>query len=142
MLVMDEDKKVLWKEALLSGEYTQGTDYLRNMQGDYCCLGVLCDVFHKATGRGRWAVSTGARLDAVWEFIVDDESAVSTLAVAVIDWAGIAPSPLLSPQKPNEWGTLTEEVTVTNGLGVPRQYHELTGVNDYGVPFAKIAELL
>lgn len=38
-----------WVEALRSGEYTQTTGRLRDMDG-HCCLGVLCDV----SGRGRW----------------------------------------------------------------------------------------
>ena len=42
-----------WKTALLSGEYAQTQDALRDSKG-FCCLGVACDVFMKETGRGHW----------------------------------------------------------------------------------------
>jgi hypothetical protein len=35
--------KEKWVEALRSGKYEQGTGYLCR-DGQYCCLGVLCDV--------------------------------------------------------------------------------------------------
>jgi hypothetical protein len=39
---MNKEYKEKWVEALRSGEYKQGTRYLKH--GDeYCCLGVLCD---------------------------------------------------------------------------------------------------
>lgn len=33
-----------WVEALESGEYAQGLGCLRNGDGQFCCLGVLCDL--------------------------------------------------------------------------------------------------
>ena len=36
--------------ALRSGEYEQGKNQLQSEYG-YCCLGVMCDVFAKETGR-------------------------------------------------------------------------------------------
>lgn len=35
-----------WATALRSGEYEQGRGYLRN-NGEYCCLGVACDLFDR-----------------------------------------------------------------------------------------------
>src|SRR6185369_2249558 len=40
---MNAEIKAKWLEALRSGKYQQGTQFLRN-KGKYCCLGVLCDV--------------------------------------------------------------------------------------------------
>lgn len=38
-----------WVAALRSGEYKQGREYLQ--KGDeYCCLGVVCDLFQKKFG--------------------------------------------------------------------------------------------
>lgn len=34
-----------WLEALRSGKYEQGSSYLYN-RGNYCCLGVLYEVYH------------------------------------------------------------------------------------------------
>lgn len=40
---MKKELKKKWVEALRSGKYSQGKNYLR--KGDsYCCLGVLCEV--------------------------------------------------------------------------------------------------
>mgnify|MGYP005811384871 CR=1 FL=1 len=41
--------KELWIQALRSGEYEQGIDYL-NYRGKLCCLGVACEVFIKQGG--------------------------------------------------------------------------------------------
>jgi hypothetical protein len=35
-----------WLVALESGEYEQGTDFLRN-ENTFCCLGVLCNIYNK-----------------------------------------------------------------------------------------------
>ena len=47
---MNEEIKAQWIEALLSGEYKQGKGALRNSKDEYCCLGVLCDLYSKNTG--------------------------------------------------------------------------------------------
>ena len=33
-----------WVEALRSGKYKQGRSALRNIDNEFCCLGVLCDI--------------------------------------------------------------------------------------------------
>jgi hypothetical protein len=43
----------LWVKALESGQYKQTRATLHDKNG-YCCLGVACEVFKKATGRGQW----------------------------------------------------------------------------------------
>ena len=51
---MRPDIKKRWCEALRSGEYTQGWRSLlvmSNGKKTYCCLGVLCDLYSKETGR-------------------------------------------------------------------------------------------
>lgn len=45
-----------WLAALRSGEYKQGKNKLRT-DGDFCCLGVLCDVAAKR-GIGAWVPGT------------------------------------------------------------------------------------
>lgn len=39
--------------ALRSGEYKQGRNALRTLDM-FCCLGVACDLYAKATGEGAW----------------------------------------------------------------------------------------
>jgi len=45
---MDPTIKHQWTEALRSGQYPQGKEWLRNADGAYCCLGVLCEL-HRQT---------------------------------------------------------------------------------------------
>ncbi len=46
MKVTEENRAELikWAEALESGKYKQGTRYLRNIDDEYCCLGVICSI--------------------------------------------------------------------------------------------------
>ena len=41
---MNQDIKTRWIAALRSGKYKQGRDGLKNDDGTFCCLGVLCEV--------------------------------------------------------------------------------------------------
>ena len=41
---MKEEIKNLWVEALRSNKYKQGKGNLRNINDEFCCLGVLCDI--------------------------------------------------------------------------------------------------
>jgi len=45
---MKPEIKKQWIEALRSGDYEQGDGYLRTDRDEFCCLGVLCDIHHKA----------------------------------------------------------------------------------------------
>jgi len=56
---MNQDIKQRWIDALRSGQYQQGVGCLRNAQNQFCCLGVLCDLY----------VEDNAELDsgACWE---------------------------------------------------------------------------
>jgi hypothetical protein len=45
---MNPEIKAQWVAALRSGEYKQGMGMLKTLDGEYCCLGVLCDLAHKA----------------------------------------------------------------------------------------------
>lgn len=45
---MNKEIKQQWVAALRSGDYRQGTGTLKNRRGEFCCLGVLCDLAEKA----------------------------------------------------------------------------------------------
>lgn len=47
---MDQAVKAKWVAALRSGEYKQAKGALKD-GGGFCCLGVLCDLHSKETGR-------------------------------------------------------------------------------------------
>lgn len=85
---MKPDIKAQWLTALRSGDYRQGQGYLR--QGDqYCCLGVLCDLYGKAVGP-EWEELLEDYPNQV-QYMLDNDT---TLPFEVQEWAGI-------PGKPN-----------------------------------------
>lgn len=47
--MMNRKIKQKWLNALRSGNFQQGTGKLRDSNGNYCCLGVLCEI----TGNGQ-----------------------------------------------------------------------------------------
>ncbi len=84
---MNADVKAKWLAAL-RGEleespgkpFVQGTGQLR-ADGRHCCLGVLCELYRRDTGRGGWGRSSefedGGR-----------DSSVATVPHGVAVWAG------------------------------------------------------
>jgi len=69
---MDPRIRDMWADALESGEYSKGQGYLK-LSGEYCCLGVLTDLYVKETGD-----------ENVWKYNND------TLTNTVMEWAGLA----------------------------------------------------
>lgn len=76
--------KRAWIRALLSKKYPQGRNALRS-EGEYCCMGVLCDLYRKSTGKGRWIKKVGSG-DA---FKIGTHSRTGTLPTVVSNWAGL-----------------------------------------------------
>lgn len=44
---MNKQVKQKWVKALKSGKYKQGRSKLRNLNNEFCCIGVLCDLYLK-----------------------------------------------------------------------------------------------
>lgn len=61
MAIMNEDIKRRWVAALRSGKYKQGKDWLRR-DDEYCCLGVLCDLYAAENGSAGWDFFTEEKL--------------------------------------------------------------------------------
>ena len=76
---MKPEIKKLWVDALRSGDYIQGRGGLRGECNDFCCLGVLCDLHAKATGR-KWS-HNGCH----YEYL----SQMAFLPNEVTEWAGL-----------------------------------------------------
>lgn len=102
---MNASVKKQWVDALRSGEYKQGIHTLRRQcegQDQFCCLGVLCDLYSKAfpTAAGKWnhGITVGdmvpfVRLDSNGE----EEAELECLPPAVREWAGLETGdPILS----------------------------------------------
>lgn len=51
--MLQPEIKEKWITALTDGSYKQGQLRLR-VNNKFCCLGVLCDLYRKETGRGTW----------------------------------------------------------------------------------------
>lgn len=85
--------KKLWLEELDAQEQDKGA--LRTKHG-YCCLGVLCEAYRKATGKGRWGSPRwnppGVSDDEEAHYAFETEGSVPEAAVlpeAVKRWAGL-----------------------------------------------------
>lgn len=86
---MNKEIKKLWVEALRSGKYKQGTGRLITVGDDgvtrMCCLGVLCDLYIKQTGKGEWVNDHGIK-----HFTSSTEKYVAMLPpIEVVQWAGL-----------------------------------------------------
>jgi len=77
---MKKEVKDLWVEALKSGEYIQGHQYL-NIDNSFCCLGVLCEV----------AIKSGLALEKTFGggYYVYGEDSYNMLPQKVMEWAGM-----------------------------------------------------
>lgn len=78
---MNKRIKKLWIKALRSGKFKQEQSALRVVNDEevgYCCLGVLCEVYRRTTGEGRWNDST---------FLARGKSSMSQLPDPICKWA-------------------------------------------------------
>lgn len=80
--------KELWTAALDSGEFKQGTGRLRSdilEVASYCCYGVLCEVYRRTTGEGKWIKTSSGAMSFKPN---DDAMAMIGLPPPlVLDWA-------------------------------------------------------
>ena len=82
---MNKVIKKKWVDALRSGEYTQGYDILKSGEGEYCCLGVLCDLAVKENiAKEDHALNT---FITQTDYYFDGERGV--LPISVVSWAGL-----------------------------------------------------
>ena len=78
---MNPEIKQKWIDALPT--YKQGKMRLRNQNDQFCCLGVLCDIYSKETGV-EWTPS--------YDYIVGSmeiEGSVTSLPKEIMEWAGL-----------------------------------------------------
>ena len=109
--------KQKWIDALLSGEYEQGERRLRTTY-TYCCLGVLCDLYAKETGK-EW-------LHGIYNnYSYDGETEIPS--VAVLRWAGFQ-------FDVDECGGRLFEDEINPGY--------LASLNDSGYTFEQMAEII
>ncbi len=105
--------KKQWVKALKSGKYKQGKGSLRG-ERDFCCLGVLCDIYIKENKK-RW---TGFR-------------SLVHLPKQVVEWAGLS-----------EKETLHDDDALADEFNVKIGRKNLADMNDGGATFETIAKLI
>ena len=111
---MNPAVKAKWLEALRSEKYLQGVGCLKKGE-EYCCLGVLADLYLEETG-GKWEKGEVVGLD-----YCEGEA-------------------YLLPSKVQEWSAVGESGEF-HGEN-PLDYCTLSGCNDNGKTFAEIAALI
>jgi hypothetical protein len=110
-----------WVEALRSGEYVQGERALET-HGEFCCLGVACDLFRQLGGR------LSRRINAFGEIEYGPDRDVSALPAIVQKALGLASA---------DGDLRRRSVQVAMA---PRD--NLADANDAGLPFPEIAALI
>lgn len=128
---MKQEIGELWIKALRSGEFKQTSSRLRRTDGGFCCLGVLCELYRRETGKGEWVEPIrDYRHDnpMVIPFDVDSENsesekdfATSGLPGEVMRWSGVQDSLGL--------------VRITEPIS-------LSAMNDAGESFESIADVI
>lgn len=105
-----------WVEALESGNYQQVDGQLKSKVNDkqcgYCCLGVLCDLYIKETGKGKWQKAADGSHDRKF---VGNKSESAVLPKEVMQWAGIK-SAEGELKVPVSYGILGDESNQANSL--------------------------
>ena len=109
---MKQDIKERWVAALRSGGYKQGMGALNDGQGNFCCLGVLCDL----------AIKEGIQME-----VTLDASGVTD----VLHYDGYSGT---LPPAVQHWANLPNRPSVREG--------SLAALNDSGMSFAEIADLI
>lgn len=115
---MTNEQKQEWIAALRSGGYEQTTECLKDSTG-YCCLGVLCDI----SGLGEWEgnLYIGADVD---------------LPQSVQREYDLYPDGWHFPK------TTVEKYTSIDLGSEPRDGYSLAALNDAGMTFGEIANML
>jgi hypothetical protein len=117
---MNPEIKAQWVAALRSGEFEQGKGTLKR-DGKFCCLGVLCELAARA------GVVTAAQ-----------DRGITRYGTGLEHGTGIADSGTLPPSV-RHWA----EVDSHNPNLIPNNHESAAAyLNDGGVPFAHIADLI
>lgn len=110
--------------ALRSREFSQGRGALADKQGNYCCLGVACELFRRDTGEGRWTDSSGS---------------VKDYEVGEYEGDGVLPRPVQE-----YYGFSLDDPRLITVIAEETDHYEnvcAASLNDEGKTFAEIADL-
>lgn len=62
---MNKDIKKQWVDALRSGKYKQGKTRLKTCHGEYCCLGVLCEILNIPNQAGTYSYKNNSSIGSL-----------------------------------------------------------------------------
>lgn len=140
---MNKKIKEDWIKALRSGEYSQGNGYLNHL-GDHCCLGVLCDLYVKA-GLGIWETYEDDKPNEIYSFEDGSISESGVLLDSIKEWAeldSVTGEISLDPSEIEILGLSGYVGGDEFGELVSNQIVDLTELNDGGITFNQIADLI
>jgi hypothetical protein len=89
---MNPKVKRLWINALESGDYVQGKNYLKQtISGgfSYCCLGVLCDLYDKHSGKSPGFREGAYHISSSREIVYPHNGSTVLPTREVLEWAGL-----------------------------------------------------
>lgn len=100
-----------WLEALRSGAYQQTSGALQDSDNNYCCLGVLCDLYSQHNKDGHWH-----RGDSGYGFVLphyNDKTPVVNYAYPqseVVEWVFLDQEVMSTAIIMNDAGSSFEEI--------------------------------
>lgn len=133
---MNLDVQRLWTMALRSGDYDQGRSQLCTIdvpgaKPQFCCLGVLTDLYINLTGRGKWVTRTSESTGKSFMVFYPTKDA---------DASGIEGEAFYLHEDVVKWAGLDRKVPIVK----VREdfYDKLSELNDNGTKFDRIADLI
>lgn len=124
---MNKDVKKMWVDALRSGTYLQGKNYLHRTDGSFCCLGVLCDLYSRHAAPVGWVMT-----DDGDHYMFGHTQVETYIPQVVADWADLS---INSNEVVEVWydGAKRELVVLNDG-------DERSGI--MSISFAEIADAI
>lgn len=101
-------------DALKRNEYKKGRIQLHAVTGEFCALGVLCDLYRQCTNQGKWVeFKDGPRVVRMFMFDhelpeVNPNRLVNAPAV-VTDWADMSDLERNNLMSISDWGTYPKD---------------------------------
>ncbi len=115
-----------WTTALKSREFSQGGGRLFNGT-DYCCLGVLCELYRRETGKGSWSDPADGYVGFIYDASSDGNACFKD---------DLLPAPVRA------WAGLRDDGPFIYDEGDANTKLELAVLNDDGKSFEELADII
>lgn len=152
---MDPEVKRLWIEALRSDEYKQGKSALRQILKSlarkrhkglkaqrFCCLGVICDLYQKHTGKGKWTAPSNPKDDNNFSFLPEfGEPENGMPPREVYEWAKLPDVVFLDKKDSYKYNYDPEDASYDSDYRPDNTFY-FAAQNDAGRTFKTIANVI